>query len=208
MRGGLGADLRRVDGSRVSVHDERVEGVLDVGTRVGRVEQPFRVGVVLGEEQRRRAVAIKPAIAEFSVRRRHDARTAGSFRGRHVGLRAGPPVPRVAEPQSGQQMQSRGLRTPVRDGEADEARLRRRLRIFDEDVEVAVAIERAAVNELVLELLARAKRVGLHEIVVRKSGVGVLVQPLHVRVGRRGIEIEVVLLHILAVIPLRIAQSE
>ena len=41
-----------------------MEGVLDVGSRVRRVEQPLRIGVVLGEQQRRRAVAVEPAIAE------------------------------------------------------------------------------------------------------------------------------------------------
>ena len=172
--GGLGADLRGIDRGGVPLHDERVEGVLDVGTRVGSVEQPLRIGVVLGEEQRRRAIAVEPAIAKVRMRRGDDARAVGSFRGRQVRFGAGPPVPRVAEPQRRQQIQGRGLRAPVRNRDANETFLRRRLRVFDEDVEVAVAVERAGVDQLVLELIARAARIRRHEIVVRVGGLGVL----------------------------------
>ncbi len=147
VSGGLGAGFRRVDGVAFPVHDERVEGVLDVRARVGRVEEPLGIGVVLGEQQRRRTIAVEPSIAKFRVRRRHDARAARSFRRRQVRFRrARPPVPRVAEPQRGQQMNRRGLRPPVRDGDPDEAFLRRRLGILDEDVEVAIVVEDAAVD--------------------------------------------------------------
>ena len=76
------------------------------------------------------------------------------------------------------------------------------------DVEVAVVVEHAGVDELVLELLARAARVGRDQIVVREGRLRVLVEPLHVRVGRRGVEIEVVLLDVLAVVPFGVAQAE
>ena len=91
--GRLGADLRRVDGVGVPVHDERVEGVLDVGARVGRAEEPLGVRLVLGEEQRRRAIAVEPSIAELRVRRRDDARA----------LAASSPPPGGASPLSGHQ---------------------------------------------------------------------------------------------------------
>src|SRR6476469_255369 len=105
-------------------------------------------------------------------------------------------------------MNRRGFCTPVRDGDPDEAFLRRRLGVLDEDLEVAVAIEGAAVDELVLEILARAARIRVHDVVVREGGLGVFVQPLHVRVGRRGIEIEVTLLYVLAVVSFGIAQTK
>ena len=199
----------RVDGRGFPVHDARVKGVFDVGARVGRVEQPFGVRLVLGEEQRRRAVAVEPSIAKLRVRGRHCARAAGAFRRRQTGfLRAGPPAPRVAEPQGWQQMNRRCLRAAVRRGDPDEAFFRRRLGVFDDDVEVAVFVEHAGVDELVLELLARAARVGLHEVVVREGGLRVFVEPLHVGVRRRGIQIEVVLLDVLPVVPLAVAQTE
>ena len=126
VSGGLGAGLCRVDGIGVPVHDERVKGVFDVGARVGRVEEPLPIRVVLGGEQWRRAIAVEPSIAKFRVRSRHDARAVTPFRRGQVGfLRAGPPVPRVPEPQGGQQMNRRGLRAPVRDGDANEAFLGR-----------------------------------------------------------------------------------
>jgi hypothetical protein len=122
--------------------------------------------------------------------------------------RVWPPGPGVAEPQGGQQMNRGGLRATVRDGDPDEAFFRRRLGIFDHDVKIAVVVEHAAVDELVLVVPARAMRIRLHEVAVREGRLRVLVQTLHVRVGRRGIEVEVVLLHVLAVIRLAIAQAE
>ena len=84
----------------------------------------------------------------------------------------------------------------------------RRLRVLDEHVEVAIAIEHARVEQLVLELMASTVAVGVDEIVVRKGRLRVLVQVLHVRVGRRRVEVEVVLLHVLAVIALAVGQAE
>jgi hypothetical protein len=48
--------------------------------------------------------------------------------------------------------------------------------------------------------------VGLDEVVVRIRRVGILVQELHVRVRRRRIEVEVVLLDVFAVIPLAVGK--
>ena len=45
----------------------------------------------------------------------------------------------------------------------------RRLGVFDDDVEVAVLVEDPGVYELVLEVLARAPRIRLHEVVVREG---------------------------------------
>jgi hypothetical protein len=53
------AALLRVHGGRVAVDDEPMKGVLRVGGP-GVPEQPFGVGLVVGEEQRRVAVAVQP----------------------------------------------------------------------------------------------------------------------------------------------------
>ena len=58
--------------------DKRVEGVLDVGTRVGRVEEALGIRVDLGEQQRRRALAVEPPIAKLRMKRRHDARAVAA----------------------------------------------------------------------------------------------------------------------------------
>ena len=57
--------------------------------------------------------------------------------------------------------------------------------VLDEHIEVAVVVEDAGVEQLVFEFVATASSVGVHQISVGKSRLRVLVEKLHVRVGRR-----------------------
>ena len=54
------------------------------------------------------------------------------------------------------------------------------LGVSEEDVEVAVVVEDAGVEQLVLELLARPPAVCLHQIPVRELALRILVQIFHV----------------------------
>src|SRR5258708_2622137 len=67
---------------------------------------------------------------------------------------------------------------------------------------------RRAAEELVLELLPRATAVLVQELVVGKRGLRVLVEHLRVRVRGRAVEVEVVLLDVLAVIALAVGEAE
>lgn len=86
----------------------------------------------------------------------------------------------------------------------------------EEDVVAPVGIGlellRAAVDGspavLVTQADAVAPAVRLHQVGVRKGRLRILVEILHVRVGRRAVEVEVVLLNILAMIALAVGQSE
>ena len=80
--------------------------------------------------------------------------------------------------------------------------LGRRLGVLDDDVEVAVVVEDAGVEQLELEALAVAAAVLLDQPAVGELGLRVLVEELHVRVRRRVVEVEVVLLDVLAVVAL------
>ncbi len=82
------------------------------------------------------------------------------------------------------------------------------LGVLHEHVEVSVLRERAGVEQLVLEVVARPPGVGRDEIRIGVLALRIFVQTLHVGVGRRAIEVEVVLLDVLAVIPLAVGQSE
>ena len=82
------------------------------------------------------------------------------------------------------------------------------LGVLDEDVEVAVVVEDAGVEQLVLHLVAGAPAVRLHQIGVGIGRLRVLVEVLHVRVRRRAVEVEVVLLHVLAVVAFAVGQPE
>ncbi len=99
-----------------------------------------------------------------------------------------------------------GPRLNARDPDQDV--VGRRLRVFDEDVEVAVIVEDAGVEQLVLGVRARAPLVLGHEIRVRKRPLRILVQVFHVRVAGKVVEVEVVFLDVLAVIALVAGQPE
>src|SRR5215468_6992094 len=83
---------------------------------------------------------------------------------RFIGVRA----PDVAEPERRQHMQ-RGGRGPAIDrGDAQEHVLGRRFGVLDKDVEIAIVVEDARVQQLVLRLVTRTPAVRLYEVAVRK----------------------------------------
>jgi hypothetical protein len=71
-----------------------------------------------------------------------------------------------------------------------------------QDVEVTILVEDARVDQLVFRCTPIAAAVLLHERGIREGRLRILVQVLHVRMRRGGIEVEVVLLDVLAVIAL------
>ena len=82
------------------------------------------------------------------------------------------------------------------------------LGVLDEDVEVAVLVEHARVEQFVLEFVPAPAAAGFDKVGVREGGLRILVEVLHVRVRRRAVEVEVVLLDVLAVIALAVGQAE
>ena len=118
------------------------------------------------------------------------------------------PGPLVAEPERRQDVQLGRLRAAVVDGDLDQDVFGRLLGIFHEHVEVAVLVEHARVEQFVLHLVPAAAAAGLDKVGVRERRLRILVEVLHVRMGRRAVEVEVVLLDVLAVIALAVGQPE
>ena len=118
------------------------------------------------------------------------------------------PGPGVAEPERRQQVQGRGLGTAVVGCDQQQDVVRRGLGVLDHHVEVAVLVEDAGVEQLVLEVLLAARPVGREEIVVRERPLRILVLALHVGVRGRGVQVEPVLLRVLAVVALAVGQAE
>ena len=118
------------------------------------------------------------------------------------------PGPQVAEPERRQDVELGRLGAAVVDADPDEDVLGRLLGILDEHVQVAILIEDARVEQLVLELVPAPAPAGLDQVGVGERRLRVLVEVLHVRVGRRAVEVEVVLLDVLAVIALAVGQAE
>ena len=105
-------------------------------------------------------------------------------------------------------MQFGRFRSAVVHGDLDQNVFGEVLGVLHEDVEVAILIEHAGVEQLVLELVPAPAAVRLHKVGVGIGRLRILVQVLHVRMRRRAVEVEVVLLDILAVIAFAVGQSE
>ncbi len=205
VRRGLGSLPLGIHRRAVARGDEGMECVLDVGRPIGLIPEPLCVGFVLGKEQLRLALAGQRVFGEIHMRRFDDARP-------HTGERGLPivqtPRPGVAKPDRRQQMQPCRLRASIVRGDPDEQVIGFRLGVFHEHIEVPVVVENAGIEQLVLEVLARAPLVGLDEVSIGILALGVFVQILHVGVRRRAVDVEVVLLDVLAVIAFAVGEAE
>ena len=82
------------------------------------------------------------------------------------------------------------------------------LGVLDDHVEVAIFIEDAGVQQLVFQVLPAPLPVRCHQVVVGERSLRILVLTLQVGVGRGAVEVEPVLLHVLAVVSLAVVQAE
>ena len=77
-------------------------------------------------------------------------------------------------------------------------------RILDKNIEITIVVEDACVDQFILGfLLSAPATVLLDQLRIRKFRLRILVQVPHVRVGRRAVEIEIILLNVFAVVRLR-----
>jgi hypothetical protein len=84
----------------------------------------------------------------------------------------------------------------------------RRPGVLDQDVEVTVLVEGAGVGQLELGLVPATAAVLLAQAGVRELGLRILVEGLEVGAGGGGVEVEVALLDVLAVVALGVGESE
>ncbi len=105
-------------------------------------------------------------------------------------------------------MQRRRIRTAIPSRDANQNVFHRSLGVLDEHVEIAILIEDARVHQLEFGIQLGAALVYCDELIVRKRGLRILVEKFHVRMRRRGIQVEVILLDVLAVIAFVAGQAE
>ena len=166
------------------------------------VDRGLGAGLVLAEQERAR----RPRSATRRARR---ARDDGLAVGVSDGLVASPPQDHVLRNHSvGSRCSVRGVRPAVVRGDAHQDVVVRGLRVLDDHVEVAVLVEDPGVEQLVLEVLLAAAAVLVDQVAVRERALRVLVQALQVRVRRRGVQVEPVLLGVLAVVALAVGEPE
>ena len=101
-----------------------------------------------------------------------------------------------------------GVGPRVRDADRHQQVVRVGLRVVDLDDPVAVLVEDARVEQLVLRVELPAPRVLGHEVAVRERTLRVVVAPAIPRVARQRVEVPPVLLRILAVVALVAGQAE
>ena len=162
------------------------------------------VGLVLGEEELRRAFGAQMVGAFRFVLGDGDARRCLPDRRSLAAV----PTPGVAKPQRREEMELGGVGAAVVDLDADVEIVDPVLGVLDEDVEVPILGEDAGVDQLHLAPGPALARILLDEPRVRVLGLGVLVEVLHVRMRRRGVQVVVQLLHVLAVVTLRPRQAK
>ena len=82
------------------------------------------------------------------------------------------------------------------------------LGILDKDVKIPILIEHTRVDQFVLELVSAPTSARIDQVFVWICRLRILVEILHVRMGRRTVEVEVVFLDVLTVIALAVGQAE
>src|ERR1051326_7336810 len=217
---GLRAAHCRIHRVLVAVDDAAMERLLRkrAARLRGRAEHARAVRLVVGEEEARagrqlEAVRAEPRLVQQAGERRR-VRVVGEQR---AVVRRGDdrlrrvtavPRPRVAEPELRDEVQRRALAAAVVRRHAHDERVLVRLGDLDLDVEVAVVVERAGVDQLVLRLARAARAVALDQVDVRERALRILVEHPLVGVARQRVDVEVTLLHVLAVVPLGRHEAE
>ena len=205
----LGADLVRVHGIGVVIHDPVVDGVLWVTAGTLQAEQPSAVGLVVAEQEAGLAFAAQDASAELGVLHLDRPPAAIAVPGTQSRPRvAQAERPGVAEPDLGKEVDLGLLGAPVVNGKPRHEVVGRGLGVFDRHIEVALAVEHSGVDELEFGIALAAAAVLTHQPVVGKLPLRVLVEHLQIRVRGCRVEVEVVFLDVLAVVSLLAAEAE
>src|SRR6266513_4442206 len=157
MKCGLCADACRIDGIRTAADYIFVESVLHKGAFVAAVPQATCVTLVLSEKwSRKLANRIGPGIQKEAAQHRVIEQKAISAlcnrRFRSYDFVRASPGPLVAKPGGRQQVQRRCFRPAIGHSDSNKNVVRRCFRVFGEDVEVAVLVKDAGIDQLKLRV--------------------------------------------------------
>ena len=201
---GLRAGLRRVDGLGVAGDDILVERVLDPGRSIRLAPEALGVALVLGEEQLGRAVTGERVVAQLRVRGAD--RSLGLAEDR---LRLPSFHDQVFRNQSVGSTWSRAASGPrlwtvtrIRMSSGPSLAYSRKTSKYRSSSKMPVSSSSYSNSS------PRPPPVRFHQVPVRELPLRILVEVLHVRVRGRRVEVEVVLLDVLAVVPLAVGEPE
>ena len=80
--------------------------------------------------------------------------------------------------------------------------------VLHEYVKIAVFVEYAAVDQLEFGIGPSARSVGVYQIQIRIFILRILIEILHIRMGRRTVQVVIIFLDVFAVIALAVGQAE
>ncbi len=209
MGAGLGAGVFRIDGGLIILNHIFVEGVFEVAGGIVHAEQAAHVGVVVAEEQFGGAfvgggIDVPMVAAELIMvgenRAGIDLRQAGL-------IEFGSPRPNVAKPELRHNVQASFFRAAIDDGDLHQHVVRVGFGVFDENVEVAVVVEDAGIDQFVFGFQFAPAAIFVQELIVGKCALRILVEHLQIRVRRQCVEIPVALFHVFAVIAFAVGKA-
>ncbi|OPY88293.1 MAG: hypothetical protein A4E72_01355 [Syntrophus sp. PtaU1.Bin208] len=207
--------LFRVHCRRIALYHAVIDTILDVRALIFLPgEKPLVIRLVLREEERYLTFAGKDEFTHQRMLCRDRARARHSldllqvwFLGGSVGF-GDPRRPVITEPERRQQVQFRPFRSPVGGSNTHQDVFRIGFGILHKDVEIAVFVKDAGIEQLILHFLPASSPVRLHKFRIGISCLGIFVKILHVGVGRRRVKVKVILLDVLAVVALAVRQSK
>src|SRR5450432_3146688 len=187
-----------------------MEGILHERQLVRHAVEPFEIALVLGEEKVLRPFTAQPIFPE-RVMARLDYRKCRGMITTDAQIRAATipaPTPGITQPERRQEMKGGWLGPAISHRCTDEKITRRRLRVFDGDVEKALVAQHIGVPELEFRLRPRALGIPPHQVLVGKRRLRIAIRHSHVGVGRRVVFEEENFLYILAMVSLRTRQAK
>src|SRR5713101_8424058 len=105
-------------------------------------------------------------------------------------------------------MHSRLLWSAIVRRDSNEDVFRGGLGILDDDIKITVFVEDTGIEQLKLRFFFRTTPIFFQQLSIGIGALRIFVKELHVGVGRRAVEVEVIFLHILAVIAFVAGKAE
>ena len=210
--GALGAGPFGAQDVASAVDHVVVKGVLGMrGTRLGG-EHSARVRLVVGQQKLGPAVGTVVGVETKTTERLVLGEEAAvddlDVGARAVALTAAAPRPVVSKPALTEDGDRGGLGAAIDDTDPDQDVVGGGLGVLRGDVEVAVLVKDAGVEQLVLEIALGPAAGLLDELAVGVALLRVLVERFEVGARGGGIEVVVELLDVLAVVALRAREAE
>ena len=105
-------------------------------------------------------------------------------------------------------MNGRSFRSAIMNRDPHEHVFRPGFGVFDKDIEIAVIIEDARIEQFKFRLVLAAPPIFLHQLRIGKFPLRIFVEHFQVRMRRRGVEVIIEFLYVLAVIAFGIRETE